>query len=241
MMKAIIVEDEQLAANRLKRMLKEVVPDIEVVTTCETVEDTVDVLSGRDDIEIIFLDIHVADGNSFELFNILEVKCNVIFTTAYDQYAIEAFRKNATDYLLKPLKKEQLAEAVAKAKPVRKELLKELNSTYKKRIIVKFMAKLKSIKTNEIAYVFSKNKISYFYMTDGQRYPSDYKLQQLEELLDPNIFFRANRQFIINIDAVESMHKHQASRIRVTVNPPIDETIIISTDKTPLFKDWLNR
>lgn len=241
MMKAIIVEDEQLAANRLKRMLKEVVPDIEVVATCETVEDTVDVLSGRDDIEIIFLDIHVADGNSFELFNILEVKCNVIFTTAYDQYAIEAFRKNATDYLLKPLKKEQLAEAVAKAKPVRKELLKELNSTYKKRIIVKFMAKLKSIKTNEIAYVFSKNKISYFYMTDGQRYPSDYKLQQLEELLDPNIFFRANRQFIINIDAVESMHKHQASRIRVTVNPPIDETIIISTDKTPLFKDWLNR
>lgn len=241
MMKAIIVEDEQLAANRLKRMLKEVVPDIEVVATCETVEDTVDVLSGRDDIEIIFLDIHVADGNSFELFNILEVKCNVIFTTAYDQYAIEAFRKNATDYLLKPLKKEQLAEAVAKAKPVRRELLKELNSTYKKRIIVKFMAKLKSIKTSEIAYVFSKNKISYFFMADGQRYPSDYKLQQLEELLDPNIFFRANRQFIINIDAVESMHKHQASRIRVTVNPPIAETIIISTDKTPLFKDWLNR
>ena len=240
-MNVIIVEDEQLAASRLKRMIHEVAPDIKVVSIFETVEDTASFLSRRNDIEIIFLDIHVADGNSFELFNIIDIKCNVIFTTAYDQYAIEAFRKNATDYLLKPLKKEQLAEAIAKANPVSNKLLNEIKSPYKKRIIIKFMSKLHSIKTNEIAYIFSKNKISYFYMIDGQRYASDYKLQDVEKLLDPSIFFRANRQFIIHIDAVESMTKHQASRIKVAVKPVISETIIISTDKTPVFKEWLNR
>lgn len=239
-MNAIIVEDEQLAASRLKRMINEVAPDIKVVSTFETIEDTVSFLNSRKDVEIIFLDIHVADGNSFELFNIVDIKCNVIFTTAYDQYAIEAFRKNATDYLLKPLKKEQLAEAIAKAKPVSNKLLEEINTPYKKRIIIKFMSKLHSIKTDEIAYIFSKHKISYFYMIDGQRYPSDYKLQDVEKLLDPSIFFRANRQFIIHIDAVESMTKHQASRIKVVVKPLISETIIISTDKTPVFKEWLN-
>ncbi len=240
-MKALILEDEQLASNRLKRMLSEVASDIKVVATFETVEDTVAYLMHNFDIDILFLDIHVADGNSFELFKIIEVKSNVIFTTAYDQYAIEAFRKNATDYLLKPLKKEQLIEAIAKAKPISQQLLHDISPGYKKRIVIQFMSKLHSIKTEEIAYIFSKHKVSYFYTSDGQRYPSDYKLQDLEDLLDPQYFFRANRQFIIHIDAVSSITKHQASRVKILMEPPIAEDIVISTDKTPLFKKWLDR
>ena len=240
-MKAIILEDEQFAANRLKRMISEVAADINVVATFETVEDLADYLSQHHDIDILFLDIHVADGNSFELFRIIDVKSNVIFTTAYDQYAIDAFRKNAIDYLLKPLKKEQLAEAIAKAKPVTPSLLSDLSSGYKKRIVIEFMSKLHSVKTEDIAYIYSKNKVSYFHTKDGQRYPSDFKLQDLEELLDPKSFFRANRQFIIHIDAVNTITKHQASRVKITLDPPIDEKIVISTDKTPLFKEWLER
>lgn len=240
-MKAIILEDEQFAANRLKRMLSEVAPDISIVATFETVEDIAAYLLENSDIDILFLDIHVADGNSFELFRILDVQSNVIFTTAYDQYAIDAFRKNAIDYLLKPLKKEQFAEAIAKAKPVTPSLLSELSSGYKKRIVIEFMSKLHSVKTEDIAYIYSKNKVSYFHTKDGQRYPSDFKLQDLEELLDPTSFFRANRQYIIHIDAVNTITKHQASRVKITLDPAIDEKIVISTDKTPLFKEWLER
>jgi two-component system, LytTR family, response regulator LytT len=240
-MKAIILEDEQLAANRLKRMINEVAPDIKVIATFETIEDTAAYLLNNTDTDLVFLDIHVADGNSFELFRIMDVKSNVIFTTAYDQYAIDAFRTNAIDYLLKPLKKDQLAEAIAKAKPVTRNLLTGFPSRYKKRIVIQFMSKLHSIKTEDIAYIFSKNKVSYFYTKEGQRYPSDFKLQDLEELLDPQSFFRANRQFIINIDAVVGIAKHQASRVKITLVPPIDENIVISTDKTPIFKEWLER
>lgn len=240
-MKAIILEDEQFAANRLKRMISEVAADINVVDTFETVEDLADYLSQHDDIDILFLDIHVADGNSFELFRIIDVKSNVIFTTAYDQYAIDAFRKNAIDYLLKPLKKEQLSEAIAKAKPLTPGLLADLSAGYKKRIVIEFMSKLHSVKIEDIAFIYSRNKVSYFHTKDGQRYPSDFKLQDLEELLDPQRFFRANRQIIIHIDAVNTITKHQASRVKITLNPPIDEKIVISTDKTPLFKEWLER
>lgn len=240
-MRAIILEDEQLAASRLKRMIKEVAPDVEVVKTFETVEDAAAYLLLNSNIDILFLDIHVADGNSFELFRMVNIKSNVIFTSAYNQYAIEAFRKNATDYLLKPIKKEQLTEAISKAKPLNPKLLTDIPSEYKKRIVVHFMMKLHSIKTEDIAYVFSRHKVSYFYTKDGQRYPSDYKLQDLEALLDPMYFFRANRQFIIHIDAVSTITKQQASRVKITLNPLIEENIIISTDKTPVFKKWLDR
>ena len=103
------------------------------------------------------------------------------------------------------------------------------------------MSKIHSLKTSDIAYIFSKNKISYFYTKDGKRYPSDIKLQDLEEILDPLLFFRANRQFLVHIDALDKIVRHQASRVKITLKPIIDEDVVISTDKTPLFKEWLER
>lgn len=240
-MKTIILEDEQLAANRLKRMLKEVAEDIKVVATFESIQDTKDYLSKNDNIDIIFLDIHVADGNSFELFNISKVRSHVIFTTAYDKYAIEAFRKNAVDYLLKPLKKDQLAEAIEKVSTLNNDVPILPTGKYKQRIVVNFMSKLTSIKVEDIAYVYSKDKISYFYLSNGDKYASDFKMQDIEKMLNPGLFFRANRQFIIHIEALYQIKKHQASRLKITLKPAIDKDIVISTDKTPLFKAWLEK
>jgi DNA-binding LytR/AlgR family response regulator len=238
-MKAIILEDEQLAANRLRRMLKEIAPDVKVISTFETIIETANFLLKNPTVDLLFLDIHVADGNSFELFEMVDVKGKVIFTTAYDKYAIKAFRKNAVDYLLKPLKKEQLAEALSKAMPFRIDNTVQESSPYKRRIMIKFMSKIHSLKTDDVAYVFSKNKISYFYTKDNERFASDYKLQDVENMLDPISFFRVNRQFIVHIDSIDQIVKHQASRVKITLKPSLEEMIVISTDKTPLFKRWL--
>lgn len=240
-MRAIILEDEQLAASRLRRMLKEVAPDVKIVSSFETIQETANYLNNNSDVDLLFLDIHVADGNSFELFEMVDVKGKIIFTTAYDKYAIEAFRKNATDYLLKPLKKEQLADAINKATPYTFNSNVKASGAYKNRIMIKFMSKIHSLKTSELAYIFSKNKISYFFTNNEEKYASDYKLQDIEDLLDPSLFFRVNRQFIVHIDSIDKITKYQASRVKITLKPAIDEKIVISTDKTPLFKQWLEK
>ncbi|MFT4536414.1 MAG: two-component system response regulator LytT [Saprospiraceae bacterium] len=240
-MKAIILEDEQLATNRLLRLIREVAPDVNVVANFESIKDTIEYLDDNDDIDLLFLDIHVADGNSFELFELKQIKGNVVFTTAYNKYAIEAFRKNATDYLLKPIRKEHLVDAIEKAAATSIDHSKNEENKYRNRILIKFMSKIHSLKTADIAYIFSKNKISYFYTKSGDRYPSDIKLLELEEMLDPSLFFRANRQFLIHIDALDKIVRHQGSRLRITLKPIIDEELVISTDKTPFFKEWLEQ
>lgn len=239
-MKAVILEDEYLAASRLKRLLKEVASDIQVVATFESMEETKCFLEENEGIDLLLLDIQVADGNSLDLFDLEGLHLHVIFTTAYDNYAVEAFRKNAVDYLLKPIKKEQLAEAIARIATTGTSTGTE-DTNYKTRIVVNFMSKIRSLRVQDIAYIFSKNKISYFCMKDGTRHASDYKLQDLEDLLDPFTFFRANRQVIVSIDALDTIKKHQASRVKITLIPDIDQEVVVSTDKTPIFKKWLDR
>lgn len=242
-MKAIILEDEIIASNRLKRMINEIDEEIEVLAAFTSIQDTASfLLELEEQPDILFLDIHVVDGNSFELFNILDINSKVIFTTAYDEYAVEAFRKNAIDYLLKPIKKDQLKEAIKRAKPgteIKEAIPAE--EGYKSRILIKFGSKIKSVKTEDIAYIFSQNKISYFYTHSGDRVPSDYKLQDLEEMLDPDLFFRLNRQFIAYIDSISKISTHNASRLKIELTPPIDEKIVVSTEKTRIFKKWIER
>ena len=237
---ALILEDEDFAAQRLKRMIEELAHDIKVIEIFESIEETANYLISNEQPDMLFVDIHVADGNSFELFEVVEVKSKVIFTTAYDNYAIEAFRKNATDYLLKPINKNQLAEAIEKATPLNIASEKMRLSEYRNRFLIKFGSKLYSIRSTEIAYIYSKNKVSYFYTVDGERVASDYRLQDLESMLDPKLFFRANRQFIVHIDSIEKMLRHDSSRVKLTLKPHIDEEIVISTDKTRVFKKWLD-
>ncbi len=244
-MEVIILEDEQIAAKRLKRMLEDLDMGIQVVEIFESIQDTAQyLLSTERDPEVLFVDIQVVDGNSMELFEIIEVKPKVIFTTAHDEYAVLAFRKNALDYLLKPIKKDELREAVSKARTISADQALNIDkkqSLYKSRFLIRFGTQLKNVKTEDIAYVYSENKLCYFVARDGTRTPSDYKLKDLENLLDPKLFFRINRQFIIQIDAISKIRTHFKSRLRLELSPAFDEDVIISTHKTPDFKQWLDR
>ncbi|MEM9547046.1 MAG: LytTR family DNA-binding domain-containing protein [Bacteroidota bacterium] len=241
MITAIILEDEAIAAKRLTRMVREIDSDIRILHTFESINETKEFYDSVDEHpDILFLDIHVADGNSFELYKEVEIKSKVIFTTAYDKYAIEAIRKEAKDYLLKPIKAEELSIALQKATQHIQRDIKDLDNT-KERFLFRFGAKLNSIKIKDISYIYSKNKISYFVTKDGQRTPSDHKLQDLEVQLDPNDFYRANRQFIIHINSIDTIKTHSASRLKLTLNPPFDGNLIISTEKTREFKKWIDR
>ncbi len=242
-MKIVILEDEVLARNRLLRMLDEILPDHEILGMFRSVRDTATFLLNKTvEPDLIFIDIQVEDGNSFELFELVDIKSKIVFVTAYNEYAVEAFRLNAVDYLLKPLKKYQLKEAVDKAKPVLKQSISNMienNGVYKSRFLIRFANKLHSIQTKEIAYIYSKNKISYFQQWDGSRTASDFNLKDIEPVLNPKHFFRTNRQFIVHIDSISEMTRFGASRIKLQLRPAINEEIIISTEKTKIFKKWL--
>jgi len=241
MITAIILEDELLASNRLTRMVKELDPEIQILEVFESISETEKYYKSVDEHpDILFLDIHVADGNSFELFNQIEIQSKIIFITAFDEYAIAALRKNAKDYLLKPIKSNELANALKKATSHIQRGTSESNDT-KERFFFRFGSKINSLKIKDIKYIFSKNKISYFVTESGQKIPSDYKMQDLEDQLDKTLFFRANRQFIIHINALHTIKTHSASRLKLTLNPPIDGTLIISTEKTRDFKKWMDR
>ncbi len=245
-MKAIIVEDEQIAARRLIRLLDEIHPQkIEILEVFDNVADTAAYLLNHDHPDLLFLDIHVADGNSFELFNVVEdISSDIIFTTAYSEYGPQAFRKEALDYLLKPVKKEELQEAIQRKTKLSKEKIHAIKtnySEYKNRFLIRFGAKLHIVKTEELAYIYSENKISYFVLHDGKKVPSDYKLQELEDMLDPRNFFRANRQVIVFIDAIKDIITYSKSRVKLRLQPVYTGDIVVSTENTPKFKDWLDR
>ena len=217
-----------------------------MLDTFGTIEETATYLLNQEQHpDIIFLDIQLSDGNSMELFELLEIKSNVIFTTAYDEFAVEAFRHNATDYLLKPIRVNQLIEAIKKAKPLVTPIQEFRDNgnqkKYKSRFLIRFGTKFVSIKTSEIAYVYSKDKIQWFFTYDGRKVPSDYKLQELESLLDPNIFYRANRQFIVNIESIAQIKRYGPARISISLTPHIDVPLVISAVKTRAFKKWINR
>jgi len=243
-MKYIVLEDEMIAAQRLVRMIKEINPELENVGIFESVEELAGHLLSQGQPDILFLDIQVADGNSFELFNIVDVRSKVIFTTAYSEYAVNAFRHNAIDYLMKPINADELANALTKLSwfdPVKNKELTEQFTEYKNRFLIKFGSKLTVVNTQEIAYIYSENKIGYFVQKNGLRVASDYKLQDLEIQLDPKAFFRVNRQFIVHIDSISQMNTYSKARINLRLIPEFKEDIIISTEKTPEFKEWLRQ
>ncbi len=240
---AVILEDEQPAVDRLVRLLHGINPTIRILESFETIQETAEYFSRcTKQPDILFIDIHVADGNSFELFDTVPVMSRVIFTTAYDEYAVQAFRQNAIDYLLKPIKVEELREAIEKIRHSASDRETSGQKTnYKRRFLIRFGNKFNQIQTDDIAYIYSQNKISYFVSRKGHRIPSDYKLQDLEQLLSPDNFFRINRQFIVHIDAIKEIKLYTKSRLRLELFPAYKDQIIISTQKSPEFKKWLDR
>ncbi len=250
-MNVLIVEDESRAADKLKRMLREVLPEAFIHGAVETVKDAADWFNANPKPDLVFLDIHLADGHSFEIFERVEVSAPIIFTTAYDQYAIRAFKVNSIDYLLKPIAMDELQAAIEKyhsrigqgaLDAVRyRSMAEDMASRYKSRFVTRIGEQIQTIETGEVAFAYVWGKGTYLRSTVGKNFPVDYSLEQLESLLDPAVFFRLNRQYLARYTAVEKMVAYGNGRIRVRLVGLPDEKIVLSRERTRAFKEWIDR
>ena len=251
-MKVLIIEDEEPAAKRLQKMLKEIEPGITVLDNIVSVSSAIKWFNENDSPDLVFSDIQLADGLSFEIFKGVNISCPIIFTTAYDQYAIDAFKVNSIDYLLKPIKKEELANAVSKYKKLAgsstapafdiNKLIQTLNPggvDYKKRFVVRYGEHIKTINIEEVVYFYTEDKVNFLCTKDGRRFVIDFNLDTLESTLDPKTFFRINRQYIIGIHSIAEMFAYTKSRVLIKLNPPAKHETIVSTERSAEFKHWL--
>lgn len=254
-MEVLIIEDEPLAAEKLIKLLFEYDKSIEVIATLRTVEESVYWLKNNIHPGLLLLDIQLADGLCFDIFKEVQVKCPVIFCTAYDQYALKAFQLHSIDYLLKPVQYAKLANAIEKMREMLpgqagEKLPSQLDEiisiisnkaiSYKSRFMVKLGNKIKTIRINEIAYFHSNNKLTMLVTKDGFNYPVDYSLDDLIALLDPQLFFHISRKLIIHIESAKEIHPYFKGRLKLILIPHLDEEIIVSSQKTPQFKAWLD-
>ncbi|UOE38159.1 LytR/AlgR family response regulator transcription factor [Chryseobacterium oryzae] len=245
MIKTVIIEDEKPAARKLERMLG-LFPDLQIVANLESVEEAVEWFSGNEHPQLIFSDIVLGDGLSFDIFDKIFTKAFIIYTTAFDQYTLKAFKLNSIDYLLKPIMEEDLQGAIEKFKSfipsdqaIKSSDIKQLikkEKTVLSRILVKIGYNLKIVQTQEVSCFFSENKIVYL-QTQERIYPSDFTLDELEDALDEKKFFRVNRQYIINSDYIKNIHTSPNYKVELEFQP--QEEITVSRDRVKDFKDWL--
>ena len=254
-MKVLIVEDEQLTAEGLAFRLMSLRPGIQISAITASVDETVRYFEVHGQPDLAFFDIHLGDGISFEIFRKTEVKCPVIFTTAYDQYALKAFEVFAVDYLLKPIDKEALERSLQKFEmmtasthdPVPQALIQtylseERKPLYKQRFMTRLGDRLLAFNTEEVDYFMADNKMVWMRLKSGRRYPVEYKMEELDQLLDPALFFRVSRTFIIAFDAIREVCIYSNSRLKVeTQQHEKDEEIIVSRDKVEAFRNWFGK
>ena len=250
-MNIIIIEDEKPSARRLQRMLASF--NMETETMLHSVEESINWFQNNPHPDLIFLDIQLSDGLSFEIFEAIEIKSAVIFTTAYDEYALQAFKLNSIDYLLKPIDDVDLGKAVKKYQDrlpqkqavtldfndIKKLLINPIDREYKKRFSVKVGQHLKLINIDEIECFYSENKGTYLYTSEGRNYLLDTTLELLENELEPQTFFRINRKFFVNINAIKDMVSYANSRLQIKLNSYNDDDVIVARERVKDFKEWL--
>lgn len=248
-MKVLIIEDEAHAASHLERILNKVAPEMEVVARLESVRDAMAFLSGKPDLGLIFSDIQLADGLSFEIYQQVKVQCPIIFTTAWGHYAIEAFNTNGIDYLLKPIEEERLLKAIEKARqfspdPILEKIMaisaEKPIQNYKSRFLVKVGDKIKSIPVEEITTFYSLEKATYLLTRSKRSYAIDYALDQLETMLNPNRYFRINRRFVVSLEACSTITAWSNSRLKLRIEGLEDQEIIVARERVQEFKEWLD-
>lgn len=248
--KILIIEDEEFAARRLENMIRDIDPEIVVVAKLESVSESVEWLRTHTQPDLIFLDIQLEDDLSFSIFEQVQVRSKIIFTTAYDEYAIKAFKLNSIDYLLKPINQDELSRAIAKFRSWKTEMtpvvdavmLRNLlhpHQTFRERFMVVVGEKLISIPVSDIAYFFSTAGITFVVMHTKNQYSLDFSLDNLRDMLNPNDFFRVNRQYLIGLKSIEKVVVYPKSRLKLLLNPPTDTDLFVSIDKAPEFKQWL--
>jgi len=252
MIKVIIIEDEKPSARRLQRMLSAI--NIEAEAMLHSVSEAVSWFQSNEHPDLILLDIQLSDGLSFEIFEQVTVKSAIIFTTAYDEYALKAFKLNSIDYLLKPIDDEELVVAIDKFKinqpenhdilvdinQIKKLLINPLERDYKKRFTIKVGMHLRIIETRNIECFYSENKATYAFTSDRKNYLMDLSLEQLEDELDPLKFFRVNRKFLVHVDAISDIISYTNSRLQIKLHHFVESDIIVSREKVKEFKKWLD-
>ena len=250
-MRVLIIEDERPAAARMKQLIGSYLPEADIFGHLDSISSAVEWLQNEPSPDLIFCDIELADGQSFDIFEQVQIKSPIIFTTAYDQYAIKAFKLNSIDYLLKPIDPEELEKSILKYREQSfqqqfdmnelQRLLKPHQSDYKRRFMVKIGEKIQSIPTEEVAYFFSAERTSFMQSKESsKRYILDYTLDQIEEMLDPKLFFRLNRKYITSFEAIEQVLSYSNSRLKITLKSCDDHDILISREKVAKFKEWLD-
>jgi two-component system, LytTR family, response regulator len=254
-MKVIIVEDEVPAAEKLERYLLKYDPSVKILAILQSVQTSVQWLrQNKDEADLIFMDIQLADGVSFQIFQEVEVKTPVIFTTAYNEFALDAFKVNSIDYLLKPITFTDLSASLKKLASLREQLpwktegseslqakYSALNTrSYKSRFMVKLGEHIRSITTDQIGFFYAEGRDVFLVTNQTRKFIVDYTLESLEEILDPKIFFRINRTFILNINAIKDVIVYSNSRLKIILAQESDKEIIVSREKVSEFKDWFD-
>lgn len=253
-MKVLIIEDEKPAADRLELLLKRYDPDIEIIQRLESVSSSVEWFGQNpQEADLVFLDIRLTDGNSFEIFKQVRISKPVIFTTAYNEYALEAFKVNSIDYLLKPVSYENLFRSMNKLSSLRENLisgndrleleelakvLDQYQHIYKQRFMVKVGDHIRSIPVEQITLFFADGRVVYIFTRQGREYIVDFKMEELEEVLDPEQFFRINRTFTLHIEGIKDVIIHSNSRLKIVLHQAFDQELIVSRDKVIPFKMW---
>ena len=252
-MQVLIVEDETPAAHRLEKLIVKCRPDVQIVGKLESVKNTVKWFQENTAPALMFLDIQLADNLSFDIFRQIEVETPVIFTTAYDQYTLQAFKLNSIDYLLKPIDEEELSQALEKysriferQESINSETINRIMQAfaqpqYKKRFIVKAGQHLTYISVSDIQYFYSEDGLAYAQMQNGKRHVIDYTMDALEPILEPAYFFRLNRKVICNINSIRKISPYFNSRLILSLQPKPAFDVIVSRDRTNDFKKWLDR
>jgi two-component system, LytTR family, response regulator LytT len=249
-MHLLIIEDEKASSEALEAILADIDPTLLVLARLKSVAEAVEWLK-KYTADLIFLDINLGNESAFQIFEQIKVKTPIIFTTAYDKYALEAFKVNAIDYLLKPIKKEALRTALDKFKnltnpmnidfPALMQAMQNSRKDYHKRFLANSGEKIKSIPVEEVAYFFGQQKYVYLISHSKEQYIVDFTLEKLEDMLDPLLFFRINRQFIVSFESIQNMYPYPRGRVKIELNPPTKEDTVVSIDRAFDFKEWLNR
>lgn len=255
-MNVLIVEDEKLTARRLETLLLAYDPTIRVLAHLPSVRKGVAWFAEADhpQPDLLFLDIHLEDDSGFRLIEQANLTLPIIFTTAYDQYMMQAFKTNSIDYLLKPIDADELAAALDKFKRFRQtaqpalpdvstllKLLQKPTVDYKERFMVTIGTRIRSVETAEIAYFFFADKATWLTTPEGQHITIEYSLDKLATLLDPKLFFRVNRSFLVSLGAIKTIHTYSGSKLKLDLQPAPPEPVFVSGDRVTAFKEWLGK
>jgi len=253
-LKILIIEDEPQAAKRLETLIYELLPSFQVLDKIDSIKRSVQWFKSNVAPDLVLMDIQLADGLSFQIFEQCEVKCPVIFTTAYDEYALKAFKVNSIDYILKPVDKQELQAAFTKLETISKnthstrvlldnigQVVNLLSKQHKERFVIKVGEHLRTIDVKDILYFYSQDKTTFCNTHDSRNHILDFTLEQLEDMIDPSAFFRVNRKYFVRAEAILDIIAYSNSRLKLVLKNSLDADIIVARERVQEFKQWLDR